>query len=384
MLRYEGPRPRRRCPKPATDGRGSFATLPLLVLTSLIILILCPPVIASDASGDIDASSWTERSSSFTERRKEIVVVDRGVSPPQPRVDLEHDSDNHPHGSPLSISTETSGPSAAQIEERSAASDDTSTGSFTTSLQQFPTPLDTARGGNNFTSDSCPKFIDSFLNNATVSSCHAISMLLQNSQSFFNTLKSPSALTAVLATACSSPMSACTEIMSDLASRMIKDDACGADYKLGNPTVTQTYAAMIAYQPIYQATCLKDPSTNAYCFVQAYGNNSKPDDAYVYFLPLGMAYPASSRPTCNQCLRSTMNVFGEAAQAKGQPLTQTYIPAALQINLACGPDFVNAAVAVGTKKAIAAGSREGRGRPNMELMGYVLMLSLAASVLGIH
>lgn len=259
--------------------------------------------------------------------------------------------------------------------------------SVTASIVPFPTPLDGAGLGDkrNFTSENCPNFIDNNIRNgATVSSCHAISLLMQNSNSFFSTLRSRTSLTQVLDTACSSPMLLCTDIMSDLASRLIKDDACGDDYKLGNQVVTQVYDALIAYQPLFQATCLKDPSTSDYCYVQAAGPNAtKIDNSYVYYLPLGTPFPGSSRPTCNQCLQSTMEIFAEAAQSKGQPLTKTYIPAAQQINIACGPNFASTAVDVGSKKPISAGSLTGRGRPNVELMGYVLMLSLAAAVLGI-
>ncbi|KAL2007937.1 hypothetical protein VTN00DRAFT_7919 [Thermoascus crustaceus] len=394
MSRYDRPRPRRRCPKSVTDGSGRFTKLSLLVLISLI-LMLCPPVVASDAPDSIDVSSWTEQSSSFTERRREI-IVDRGESPPQPRVDVEGiqlDSDNHPsddhgddhHGSFLY--TKTSRPPAIPIKRSSTSDTSAMSSSVTTSIEPFPTPLDGAGLGDkrNFTSENCPSFLyNNIRNDATISSCHAISLLMQNSNSFFSTLKSRTSLTQVLDTACSSPMSLCTDVLSDRASQLIKKDACGEDYKLGNPIVTEVYDALIAYQPLFQATCLKDPSTNDYCYVQAAGPNStKIDDSYVYYLPLATPFPGSSRPTCNQCLQSTMEIFADAAQTKGQPLTKTYIPAAQQINIACGPNFASTAIDVGSKKPISAGSLTGRGRPDMELMGYVLMLSLAATVLGI-
>ena len=54
--------------------------------------------------------------------------------------------------------------------------------------------------------------------------------------------------------------------------------------------------------------------------------------------------PASSLPTCNDCLKNTMAVFAAAASNKSQPLSLDYVNAAQQINLDCGPGFVNGTV----------------------------------------
>jgi len=50
--------------------------------------------------------------------------------------------------------------------------------------------------------------------------------------------------------------------------------------------------------------------------------------------------PVGTRPTCNSCLRETMNIFRTYAANKTQPLSSTYASAAQQINMACGPNYV--------------------------------------------
>lgn len=253
--------------------------------------------------------------------------------------------------------------------------------SSTTTATSFPSPFDTSLG-DNFTAQSCPQFFSTFLGNSTFRSCRAISLLLENSDSFFRASGSAASLDQILELSCSVNVTACTVFMAHLASDLIQDSACGQDYTLGNPIVTQAYTGMIAYQATSQATCLKAPASQDYCFSQSATNNTNAADYYVYFLALGMALPASSRPTCSQCLQKTMQVFENEAQYIGQPLTQTYIPAAQQINLGCGPNFANISVIVGSKAAISTGSLVGQ-RPNMTIYIYMSLLSIGVLSLGI-
>lgn len=43
-----------------------------------------------------------------------------------------------------------------------------------------------------------------------------------------------------------------------------KTENCGSDYQNRHPMVLQAYYGFIAYQPLYQAGCLRD-STGNYC-----------------------------------------------------------------------------------------------------------------------
>lgn len=226
------------------------------------------------------------------------------------------------------------------ITERSASS---------SSNISFPTAFDTI--GNNFTTTSCPAFFDYFLADDTFNSCHAVSILLQNSNSFFKDLASAVTLDQVLDTSCSANTTQCATFMTKLAANLTSDDNCGADYRLGNPIVTQAYDGMVSYEPIARAACLQDPSTHEYCFTEAALNSTNISGYALYLLPLGNSLPGGSRPECNQCTQATMAVYTDSAVVKGNPLVQTYIPAAQTINIGCGPGFVNATVNVGTKSS---------------------------------
>lgn len=240
------------------------------------------------------------------------------------------------------------------LEERS-------TSASSSGNTSFPTAFDTI--GNNFTATSCPKFFEYFLADETYKSCFAISILLQNSNTFFKDLASAVTLDQVLDTSCSVNTTACATFMNNLAANLTSTDNCGADYKLGNPTVTQAYDGMVSYEPIAKAACLEDPSTHEYCFTEAATNSTNISSYALYLLPLGNSLPGGSRPQCNQCTQATMAVFKDSALIKGNPLVQTYIPAAQTINVGCGPGFVNATVNVGSQTSTSS-SKSSAGCPN--------------------
>lgn len=52
--------------------------------------------------------------------------------------------------------------------------------------------------------------------------------------------------------------------MDNIATELLKDENCGADYKASNPTVLQAYKGLVAYAPVYQAGCMRD-SSGSYC-----------------------------------------------------------------------------------------------------------------------
>ncbi|KAK3333122.1 hypothetical protein B0T19DRAFT_117344 [Cercophora scortea] len=227
---------------------------------------------------------------------------------------------------------------------------DDSTSSTTTTLQPspLPSPLD---GGlsSNFTGaagqNPCPNFINTFLADPTFKQCYPLSLLLQGSRSFFNAAKSIVSLTQVLDATCSANVTFCSTYLSSLAENITSPDNCGADYQLGNSIVTTTYVALVAYAPIYTATCLKDPQTSTYCFANAMTNISNPSSVYFYYLPLNLSLPGATVPTCSSCLQKTMNVFHDATADRSQPIALSYSSAAQQVNTICGPGFVNQTLA---------------------------------------
>jgi len=242
-----------------------------------------------------------------------------------------------------------------------------------TSSSDMPTPFDTV--SINFASDSCVSFFKKFLSNTTVMDCHAVSLLLENSNSFFHTLASATATTRVLNTACSQPMSKCASIMTDLAEQMLHRDNCGQDYKSNNSIVQGTYQDLMAYKPMYLATCLTNPTTQNYCFVEAVQNTTAPNDYTLYFMPLG-SIVSSGRLTCGQCLQNTMNIFAHWATVDGQALDTTYLPSARIINNVCGAGYVNANVTVGSD-IVTSGAGLTAPLPDIRLIVSVLGLGLA-------
>ncbi|KAI9817829.1 MAG: hypothetical protein M1827_000948 [Pycnora praestabilis] len=156
--------------------------------------------------------------------------------------------------------------------------------------------------------------------------------------------------------------------MSSLAQELRQDSNCGTDYGYQNPVVQQAYNGLVAYEPLYRAGCLKDFS-GSYCFADAITNTSSPSDSYTYYLPLGVSLPGASSPTCNTCLQNTMAVFDEAAANKSQPVSAVYAAAAQQMDIKCGPTYINATVPKATGAAV-------NYRPNPATFGLVLALTL--------
>lgn len=149
--------------------------------------------------------------------------------------------------------------------------------------------------------------------------------------------------------------------MSYLASELISDSHCGADYQNQNPLVAQAHAGLVAYQAVYQATCLKSTETGNYCFADAITNQLNPSDSYPYYTAVGLNLPPASHPTCSECLEDIMSIFAGYAKDTNQPLAKTYINTAKEIDVSCGAGFANTNVPVGTMTS----STNGVGRSNV-------------------
>ena len=212
-------------------------------------------------------------------------------------------------------------------------------GSASNSVSVLPRPFDTSLGSN-FTDTTCPTFFQRFLNDVTFQSCLPVSLLLQNSMSFFQTARSSSSLQLTLDQSCSASLAVCSPLMSKLAGDLISLSNCHTDYVRENPLVLQAYAGLRAYEPLYKATCLKNETTDEYCFVEAMDTPNE-DDSYPYYTAVGMQLPNGSSPTCSPCLKRTSEVFAGYAVQKEQPLSDTYLGSATQINSQCGANFAS-------------------------------------------
>ncbi|KAF2172237.1 hypothetical protein M409DRAFT_17475 [Zasmidium cellare ATCC 36951] len=212
-----------------------------------------------------------------------------------------------------------------------------------TAPADLPRPFDTSLG-NNFTSTTCPTFFSSFLNNQTFKNCLPLSLLLQTSNSFFTASRSLVRLSQTLDATCNIDFNTCSTLMASLAQEIQEDAQCGADLEMENPLVTQAYNGFVAYPTLYHAGCLTD-NDGKYCFANAVTNASAPSSSYIYYLPLGVQLPGGAKPACNQCLQNTMAIFATTASNSSQPLSKDYTGAAEQVQMTCGPTFVEASVA---------------------------------------
>lgn len=162
-------------------------------------------------------------------------------------------------------------------------------------------------------------------------------------------------------------MTSCANYFATVASNLTKSANCGDDYAAGNPIAVSAYTGLIAYQVVYSATCLKDASTQSYCYGNAVTNTTNASQTYFYFLPLNSSLPGATVPQCGACLEGTMSIYHVATANRRQPIAATYGSAARMIDVLCGAGFANTTLA----DAIVS---SGAGRPG----GPSLLLVTAA------
>jgi hypothetical protein len=133
--------------------------------------------------------------------------------------------------------------------------------------------------------------------------------------------------------------------MAALAANISAAENCASDLSAANPFAQTAKLGLEAYAPLYTASCLRNPVTDAYCFADAVTNISSPTDSYIYYLPVNLSLPAGAQPTCNTCLKNTMAVFEAATSDRSSSIAGDYVSAAQQINVQCGPSYVNQALA---------------------------------------
>ena len=87
---------------------------------------------------------------------------------------------------------------------------------------------------------------------------------LQTSTGFFDASKSFVRITQTLEGTCAANLTTCKNTLNDLATQLVLDSNCAVDYGNDNPQVVQAYNGLVAYEPLYQASCLKDDE-GSYC-----------------------------------------------------------------------------------------------------------------------
>ncbi|KAI9755014.1 MAG: hypothetical protein M1815_005255 [Lichina confinis] len=310
-----------------------------LLLAAMIMFV--GTVVAAQA---IDRGTVLQATLDRLARRGEILVDTR--PPPSRRAAVPHLQRRQLFNNPTSSSSAAEESSTSASSPSSGPSDSPAQSTSDTDPNAANSPMPTAFDsnlGDNFTANSCSEFFETFLANPQFEECLPFSLLLQNSNSFFQAERSFFRITQVLEEMCNVDFDACSGLMGQLARDIRRNANCGDDYADGNPLVVQAYNGMQAYAPLYEAGCHKS-SSGSYCFADAITNSASPGDAYVYFVALGSAMPGGSRPTCTSCLQDTMATFAAAASNDSQPVHENYASTAQLINLGCGPNFVNATI----------------------------------------
>lgn len=152
--------------------------------------------------------------------------------------------------------------SATTTIPTSSGTSSTAVASATTTTV-LPQPFDTTLG-NNFTTESCPRFFSTFLSDPTFRSCYPFSLLLQTSHGFFEAEKNFFQTTVALQAGCSADYDVCNNLMHSLSNQLKSASACMSDYAAENQIVMQAYRGLLAYPVMYQAACLQDEKGD-YC-----------------------------------------------------------------------------------------------------------------------
>ncbi|KAL8370117.1 hypothetical protein RB595_000477 [Gaeumannomyces hyphopodioides] len=263
-------------------------------------------------------------------------------------------------------------------------SSSTKSGSTTTSqASPLPSLLEENLSGN-FTKPNpqssespCGSFLATLVANETFQQCYPFSVLLLGSKSFFQAQKSLVGITNVLDRSCKADVKLCSSYLSGIATQLISKDNCGVDYDMQNSVVTQLRSALLSYETLFSATCLRDPTSQAYCFASAVTNSSNAQNTYFYYLPMNSSLPTDSSPNCNWCVRETMAIYQANAANRKLPIAATYSSAAIEVNSHCGASFVNATMPAEVQ---SAGVRLLAGPPPWTLLSAV-GLALAMQLL---
>lgn len=166
-LRHDCSLPKRTVSRPRHISRPAPALKPssfrpTLVLVLLALLLLC----CGCASA---AGTQTDRQRLRALARRGEIVWDRSAPPPSPqRMPLLHRRHNG----------DDDDDSSTTLVPRRTSTTTTTAADTASSSASIPQPFDTALGSN-FSSSTCPSFINSFLDNSTFVGCVPLSLLLQ-------------------------------------------------------------------------------------------------------------------------------------------------------------------------------------------------------------
>ncbi|EJF59743.1 hypothetical protein BD309DRAFT_876085 [Dichomitus squalens] len=227
----------------------------------------------------------------------------------------------------------------------------------------LPTPFPQAFDSTfntNFQTVACENFMTNMTQTPAFLKCRPFSLLASDSNAFITqSQRNISQLNVIIWGTCNTDLSAeqCAGNMQWFADNI--QSACKQDIAANNALVTDAVAGLSAYSVMREAACQVNAQTDTYCYVEA-AQSTHPADLYLYELPLGLALPNNTVPSCTTCVKNLMGTFDQDG-ANVTRLKSTYGPAAATINNACGASFVaeiNTTTGNGASALAGAGAGE--------------------------
>jgi len=200
----------------------------------------------------------------------------------------------------------------------------------------FPQPFDVSLSAN-FTSSTCLAFFVNFTQDLNFRSCRSFALLLANSQAFAEE-SNYTAMNLILWGTCNTKptVDECIIEMDNLATELRSE--CSADLQAGNALAVAALVGFSSYELYNEVACLINPRDNTYCYLEALADSS-PDDLYFYSLPLGIALPNTTEPTCSECTKAVMSIYSQFATNGTLPVSHTYPPAQNKTSATCGDGY---------------------------------------------
>ncbi|KAI0697498.1 hypothetical protein C8T65DRAFT_710377 [Cerioporus squamosus] len=202
----------------------------------------------------------------------------------------------------------------------------------------FPQPFDSTFS-TNFSTVGCQDFMTNMTQTAPFRECRPFSLLVGDSNTFITqSQRNISELNVIIWGTCNTDLSAeqCSSNMAWFAHQI--QSACKTEIAANNALVMDAVAGLEAYTMMREAACQVNQQTDTYCYVEA-TQSTHPSDLYLYQLPLGLALPNTTVPSCTSCVQDLMSVFAKEGTSNAK-LKETYGPASTIVNNACGSQFV--------------------------------------------
>ncbi|KAG6916150.1 hypothetical protein DXG01_008202 [Tephrocybe rancida] len=222
----------------------------------------------------------------------------------------------------------------------------------------FPQPYDSDLT-QNFSSITCFNFFANMTAAQPFRTCRALSFLADSSNDFIDAQTNLTLLNSIIWGTCNTNTAKdqCISNMAWFADAL--QTACTQDLQDQNQLAVGALQDLRAYSLFREVGCLTDPTANTYCYMNAV-RSSDPSDLYFYGLPLGIALPKSTKPSCSACTRSLMSTYSAALSDPAQAavltgLKKTYADSAALAVAQCGSGYADTTLDSGAASALLHG-----------------------------